>query len=304
MTEAQGVPSVKVRRPEDFTHHHAKINGIDMHYVIEGSGEPLLLVHGWPGFWWEYWPNIGPLAEKYQVIVPDLRGFGDSEKVDLTDPSNYDLEHIIRDLAALLDHLGVEKAYLAGHDWGGLILHKFVRAFPEKSRKLLIVNPFLPGCEVQYLSPSHVHVGWYAQFQLTPLSVQLVGYNRDTIKMYFGYMFAFGHPGRAVHTDEELEIVVDNFMKPDNVQGGFMVYRAAFAPGSAGAWSKLDRTVSDIPFRVLWGMKDIFVPAEWGVYISDWYTNFTERPVHEGGHFLNRDSTEIFNSEVAAFFVD
>ena len=73
-----------VRRPEEFSHHYAQLEDIRIHYVREGSGPPLLLMHGWPGFWWEWYKCISALAESFDVIAPDMRGYGDSEKPDLT----------------------------------------------------------------------------------------------------------------------------------------------------------------------------------------------------------------------------
>ena len=93
---------MKLRKPEDFTHFNATVRGINTHYVREGSGAPVLLLHGWPGFWWEWHKVIGPLAENYDVIVPDLRGYGDSEKPDLNDISQYSLEQGIDDINALM----------------------------------------------------------------------------------------------------------------------------------------------------------------------------------------------------------
>ena len=74
------VAAEELRRPEAFKHHYAQLRDIKLHYVREGSGPPLILLHGWPGFWWEYHRNIGPLAKDFDVIVPDMRGYGDSEK--------------------------------------------------------------------------------------------------------------------------------------------------------------------------------------------------------------------------------
>jgi pimeloyl-ACP methyl ester carboxylesterase len=80
-----------VRRPEEFTHHEAQLDGIKIHYVREGRGPPLLLMHGWPGFWWEWYKCIGALAADFDVIAPDMRGYGDSEKPDLSDLSRFHL---------------------------------------------------------------------------------------------------------------------------------------------------------------------------------------------------------------------
>ena len=69
-----------------WTHDHVEANGIRVHHVRQGSGEPLVLLHGWPEFWYMWRKNIGPLAEAFDAVVPDLRGFGGTEKKPLPDP--------------------------------------------------------------------------------------------------------------------------------------------------------------------------------------------------------------------------
>ena len=88
-----------LRRPEEFSHHEVQLDGIRIHYVREGRGPPLVLMHGWPGFWWEWYKCIGALAEEFDVIAPDMRGYGDSEKPDLNDLSKYHLNEVTADHA-------------------------------------------------------------------------------------------------------------------------------------------------------------------------------------------------------------
>src|ERR1700722_4181051 len=116
----------ELRRPEAFTHHYAQLRDIRLHYVREGSGPPLILLHGWPGFWWEWHLNIGPLAKNFDVIVPDMRGYGDSEKPPLDQPKLFGVDHAVDDIDALMEDLNIKQAFLAGHDWAAIIVHKLV----------------------------------------------------------------------------------------------------------------------------------------------------------------------------------
>lgn len=291
----------QLRRPESFTHETVNLDGVNIHYVVEGSGDPLLLVHGWPGFWWEWHRNIPELANDFMVIVPDMRGYGDSDKPNLNDFTLYSLDHTSDDLAKLLDHLGIGEANLVGHDWSSLVLHKFVRAHPEHSRKLLMCDPVLPGVEFKYYDPSHFPESWYPQFFQTDMSVELVGHSRETIEIFFRHFFSHWSSDPNVFTDEEIDIYVDNFMKKDNVWGGFNWYRANLAMTSK-PWSKLDRTPSGIESRFLWGMDDSVVDINWSDYISDWYYNYTFRPLPGVGHFVMREATDILNQEIREFF--
>ena len=80
---------------EKFNHQYATINGLRYHYVREGSGPPLFLIHGWPGFYYEWHLNIGPLSERFDVVVPDMRGYGHTDKPDLPPEEAY-TDEVIR----------------------------------------------------------------------------------------------------------------------------------------------------------------------------------------------------------------
>jgi alpha/beta hydrolase fold len=147
------VAAEELRRPEAFTHHYAQLRDIRLHYVREGSGPPLILLHGWPGFWWEWHLNIGPLAKDFDVIVPDMRGYGDSEKPPLDQPKLFSPDYVVEDVDALMEHLNIKQAYLVGHDWAAVIVHKFVRKYPNRVIKAMVIDPFVPGAEVGYFSP-------------------------------------------------------------------------------------------------------------------------------------------------------
>jgi pimeloyl-ACP methyl ester carboxylesterase len=292
---------VTIRRPEEFNHNTAKINGIDLHYVVEGSGDPLLLVHGWPGFWWEWYKNIPELAQHFTVICPDMRGYGDTEKPNLEDPSNYEFNRTIDDLAALAEHLGVTNMYLVGHDYSSCIMHKFVRQHPELSRKLILSNPLLPGVELRYLSPAHLPEPWYSQFHQYPMAYKLVGYNRDTIELYFRHFLSHWSSSPDLFTDEEIEVFVDNFLKEGNVRGGMNWYRANLSTTSR-PWDVIDRVPVGIPTLVLWGMDDPVVPVVWSDYVSDWYYNYEFKALPKVGHWVACEAPDIFNAEAKRFF--
>ena len=98
-----------------FSHHTTTVNGIQLHYVIGGQGDPVVLLHGWPETWYE-WRHVMPaLAKNYTVIAPDLRGHGDSSKP----PTGYDGKTLAEDIYQLVTKLGYKSIFLVGHDVGG-----------------------------------------------------------------------------------------------------------------------------------------------------------------------------------------
>lgn len=281
-----------IRRPEDFEHHEVQLADIKIHYVREGSGPPLLLLHGWPGFWWEWSKVIGPLAESFDVIVPDLRGFGDSEKPDLKDLSKYSLDRTTDDQAGLLDALGIEKAYLAGHDYAAIVVHKFIRKYRERVIKAAIFEPITPDVGPLYLGVPHIAESWHWQFHQTDMSVELVTSSREACKIYFKHFMDHWSYRDTLLTDEEMEIHVDNCMKPNNVHGGFNYYRSNLSVTS-NPWTDLDLTSTDLPVTMLWGAGDPVVPAMLVDQVPQYYSNYTMELIDDAGHFMMVERPDI-----------
>jgi len=112
------------------------INGIDLAYERRGNGTPLVLLHGYP-LDHHAWDFLAPLLEDtFDVILPDLRGFGQSSTVDIP----YTMDDIASDISGLLDHLGIEKAVIAGHSMGGYAALAFVKRYPGRVSGLGLVS--------------------------------------------------------------------------------------------------------------------------------------------------------------------
>jgi hypothetical protein len=124
-----------------FSHHMASVNGIQIHYVIGGQGDPIVLLHGWPQTWYE-WRHVMPaLAKNYTVIAPDLRGLGDSSK-PLT---GYDGKTTAEDIHQLISQLGFKDILLVGHDFGVQVAYSYAAAHSAEVRRLVILDVPIPG---------------------------------------------------------------------------------------------------------------------------------------------------------------
>jgi pimeloyl-ACP methyl ester carboxylesterase len=121
-------------------------------------------MHGWPGFWWEWHLNIGPLAKNFDVIVPDMRGYGDSEKPPLDQPKLFGVDHVVDDIDALMEQLNLKDAFLVGHDWAAIVVHKLVRKYPSRVIQAMVIDPIIPDTIAAYLSPDHAGEAWYSWF--------------------------------------------------------------------------------------------------------------------------------------------
>ena len=113
-----------------------EVNGIRLAYERRGSGKPMVLLHGFP-LDHHLWDEVVPLLEdQFDLVLPDLRGFGGSSTVD----SFYSMEDYASDVAALLDHLNIQKAAIVGHSMGGYVALAFARLYPERVRGLGLVS--------------------------------------------------------------------------------------------------------------------------------------------------------------------
>ncbi len=123
---------------DEIEEKYIKTNGIKLHTVIIGSGEPLILLHGFPDFWFGWKKLIPLIKDRYQLIIPDMRGYNLSDKPEGVE--NYRVELLIEDIIGLIDHFGFKSVYLAGHDWGGVLSWFVAEKYPNKIKKLAIIN--------------------------------------------------------------------------------------------------------------------------------------------------------------------
>jgi len=123
---------------DEIEERYIETNGITLHTVIIGSGEPLVLLHGFPDFWFGWKKLIPLIKDRYQLIIPDMRGYNLSDKPEGV--KNYRIELLVDDIVGLIDHFGFKSVYLAGHDWGGVLSWFISEKYPNKIKKLAIIN--------------------------------------------------------------------------------------------------------------------------------------------------------------------
>ncbi|HWE51807.1 MAG TPA: alpha/beta hydrolase [Bryobacteraceae bacterium] len=118
--------------------HYANHDGVKIHYVTIGKGPLIVMVHGWPDFWYTWRNQMEALAPHYRIAAMDLRGFNLSDKPKGVE--NYDMKLLVGDVAAVIKDAGGSSAIVIGHDWGGMISWQLAMARPELVDKLVILN--------------------------------------------------------------------------------------------------------------------------------------------------------------------
>jgi len=116
----------------------ADSNGVKIHYVTMGKGPLVVMLHGFPDFWYTWRDQMPALAKHFQVVAIDLRGYNNSDQPKGVE--NYTVDKLVGDVEAVVKHFKQDKAVIVGHDWGGMIAWAFAMAHPEKTDRLIILN--------------------------------------------------------------------------------------------------------------------------------------------------------------------
>ena len=199
-----------------FSHHTASVNGIRMHYVIGGQGDPVILLHGWPQTWYE-WRHVMPaLARNYTVIVPDLRGLGDSSKpVD-----GYDGNTTAEDIHQLVMQLGFSDIFLVGHDLGAFVSYSYAAAHPNEVSGLVILDVPIAGTDPALDLTRLWHIPFHMVRDIPETLVE--GKERE----YLTWFYRNGAYNPAAITEEDIDEYVSHYSAPGGMRAGFEYYRA------------------------------------------------------------------------------
>ena len=119
-------------------HAHADSNGVKIHYVTLGKGPLVVMIHGFPDYWYTWRHQMAALADSFQVVAIDMRGYNRSDKPKGVE--QYDVKLLVGDVAAVIKHVGAKQATIVGHDWGGMVAWQFAMALPRQCSRLVILN--------------------------------------------------------------------------------------------------------------------------------------------------------------------
>ncbi|WP_083913635.1 alpha/beta fold hydrolase [Nocardia concava] len=141
MQPGDGRSALPAPVPDGAVSRYATVNGVRLHYVIAGSGDPVLLLHGWPETWYAWRKVIPILADRFTVVAPDMRGYGDSERP----ADGYDKVTVATDLHELMRSLGFGGVHLVVQDMGGPVGFAYAASFLEDVRDLVFIESAVPG---------------------------------------------------------------------------------------------------------------------------------------------------------------
>ena len=279
----------------------AAIDGFRLAYERTGSGPAVLLLHGWPGDRTDYREVVPSVSQAADVIVPDLRGFGESDKHAADPAREYNAAAQARSIAGLVGELGLGQVVLAGYDIGSRIAQAIARDRPDLVRALVIAPP-LPGIGDRILAPQAQREFWYQAFHNLGLSAELIDGRPDAVRAYLRHFWSHWSGPAYEPDDEHLDHLVSVYGPPGAFTASIAWYRAGAGSVAASLAEKApaphDRIT--VPTTVLWPEYDPLFPREWSDRIGEFFADARLTWLDGAGHFSPVEAPGEFAAAVVA----
>ena len=281
-------------------HRYVDLAGVRLHYVEAGEGPLVVLLHGFPEFWFSWRFQIPALAAAgFRVVAPDMRGYNLSDKPKGV--GSYALEGLARDVERLIPALGEERAAIVGHDWGGIVAWAVAILHPGRVGRLAILNVphperFARGLRTprQLLKSSYAfffQLPWLPERVLRAGGFALVRYvlRNDPVR-----------PG--TFGEDDIERYVEALSRPGALTAAINYYRA-LARRAPAVTRTLRRRVG-APVMVIWGERDLFLVPELARPDPDWVPDARVERLPDASHWVQQDRPERVNALLLGFLGD
>lgn len=281
-----------------WQHHFVQTNRIRLHCVTQGEGDLVILLHGFPEFWYSWRYQIPALAQHFKVVVPDLRGYNDSDKPS----SGYDLDSLAEDIRGLIESFGYQRAHLVGHDWGGTIACHLAQTLPQYLDRLALLNAAPPQRFLREMVSNldQLRRSWYVlAFQVPGIPEWLIQQNlKEVVKNLF--------QGQAIRkgafSKEETQMYHTALAKPGVVAAALSYYRHMLSPWNwAREWTTSPSPIT-APTLVLWGEDDVLLSPT----LTEGLDQLIKAPfkltrVPQCGHWIQQEVPQTVNRELLSF---
>lgn len=279
-----------------WTHEFVQTNRIRLHYVTQGEGDLVVLLHGFPEFWYSWRFQIPVLSQKFKVVVPDLRGYNDSDKPN----DGYDLDTLTQDVIGLIKGLGYQKAHVVGHDCGGMIAWNLAQSFPEFLQSLSLLNAPHPQRLLRDVSGSLEQILKHWQM----FAVQVPGlpeiFIQNNLAQFVKNCFQSQAVRKAAFSREVLQVYQAALEKKGALAASLNHYRQLIQPQSF--MPRFTAPSIDVPTLVLWGEDDTVLNSKRVRSLEKWVTApFRMKAIPECGHWIQQEVPRLVNTELLNF---
>lgn len=273
---------------DEVEHGYADSDGVKIHYASVGEGPLVVMIHGFPDFWYSWRHQMEGLKDDYQVVAIDQRGYNLSDKPE--GEENYNMRYLVSDVAAVIRHLGQEKAIIVGHDWGGIVSWQFAFALPQMVDKLVIMNLPHPNGMARELANNQEQQ-------------QNSGYARTFIEgSPSDPDILFGGPMNAqslsfwVSDQQARQRYVEAFQQ-SSFDGMLAYYKQNYPRTDASSPAPAAAPQLDMPLLVFHGLQDTALHSDGLNNTWDWNdadTTIVTAP--NANHFVQQDAAELVTS--------
>lgn len=284
-----------------LTHGYADLADVRLHYVTAGSGPLVVLLHGFPEFWYSWRHQIAPLVEAgFQVVAPDMRGYNLSSKPGRV--RDYTIAALVNDVEQLIRFFGVEKAHVVGHDWGGVVAWSVAIARPAVVDRLVIMNA--PHLRLFAEALSHNLRQWMRSTYMLFFQVPGIPEAAFRANEYAAIEQAFR--GMAVNkqrfSDADIAAYKEAAAQPGALTGMLHYYRALARYGSEGLFAGTGMQVH-VPTLVVWGEQDQALGKELNIGLERFVPDLRITYVPHCSHWVQQDCPEDVNQALVPFLV-
>lgn len=279
---------------EPWQHQYITSNGIKLHYVTQGDGPLMLMLHGFPEFWYSWRHQIREFAKDYKVVALDLRGYNDSDKPSAL--SAYRVSELMLDVAGVIKGLGYQSCTLVGHDWGGAIAWSFAYNYPELLERLIVLNIPHPAKFAEGLkTPQQLLKSWYIFFFQIPWLPELLIQSGDY--QFISDAFTKMAVNPSVFTPKDLEAYKDAVAKRGALTGMLNYYRNIFQSlGQGQSWEILK-----IRTLMIWGEQDTALGKELTYGTQEYVQDLTIRYISDSSHWVQQEQPDLVNQYIREF---
>jgi len=281
---------------QTWQHRNIITNGIRMHYVMQGEenkGPLVVLLHGFPEFWYSWRHQILFLAEQgYTVVAPDLRGYNDTDKPR----TGYDVPTLLRDIEGLIKGLGQEKAIIVGHDWGGVLAWSFAMRYPQMTQRLIVLNaPHPRAFQRELRTPKQLSKSWYVFFfQLPWLPEAILGANHAQA---IGRTIYESAVQKSAFPADVLLEYQGAMSKPGALTASLSYYRQVMRRG----YGIKQGTIIQAPTLLIWGEQDSALDVALTYGLEQWVPKIQVRRIPTSGHWVQQEQPDEVNNLMQQF---
>lgn len=284
----------------EIRHERVRANGLNFHVATCGEGDRLaLFLHGFPECWYSWRAQLPLLASLgYRAWAPDLRGYGETDR-----PSGiqaYAIEHLMDDVAGLIDAARPRETVLVAHDWGGVIAWFFAMRKIRPLDRLVVMNlPHPAPMERELRTWRQRSRSWYALFfQIPGLPERLMraGDYRTVRQAFLGMAI-----DKSRFPREVLQVYRDAAAQPGALTAMLNYYRALVRGGGASRQQKLGYPPIDVPTLLIWGEEDTALSIETTHGTDAYVRDLTLRYLPRVSHWVQQEAPETVNAMLEAW---